>query len=35
MALRKKPETQSLAATPASVSDWSVAELSELYAQNR
>ena len=35
MALRKKEMTQAAAVTPASVSDWSVAELSELYAQNR
>ena len=35
MALRKKNTTEGVAATPATVSDWSVAELSELYAQNR
>ena len=35
MALRKKNTTAGVAATPATVSDWSVAELSELYAQNR
>jgi len=35
MALRKKEMTQAAAVTPVSVSDWSVAELSELYAQNR
>jgi RNA polymerase sigma factor (sigma-70 family) len=36
MALRKKNETQgSVAATPATVSDWSVADLSALYAENR
>jgi RNA polymerase sigma factor (sigma-70 family) len=35
MALRKKSETQDLAATPATVSDWSVADLSALYARNR
>jgi len=35
MALRKKSETQGVAATPATVSDWSVADLSALYAENR
>ena len=36
MALRKKNETQgTVAATPATVSDWSVADLSALYAENR
>ena len=35
MALRKKNTAEGVAATPATVSDWSVAELSELYAQNR
>ena len=35
MALRKKNTSEGVAATPATVSDWSVAELSELYAQNR
>ena len=35
MALRKKNTTEGVAATPATVSDWSVADLSSLYAQNR
>ena len=35
MALRKKNTTEGVAATPATVSDWSVADLSALYAQNR
>ena len=35
MALRKKNSTEGVAATPATVSDWSVADLSSLYAQNR
>ena len=36
MALRKKNETQgTVAATPATVSDWSVSDLSALYAENR
>ncbi len=35
MALRKKNTTEGVAATPATVSDWSVAELSALYAENR
>ena len=35
MALRKKSETQGVAAKPATVSDWSVADLSGLYAENR
>ena len=35
MALRKKNTTEGVAATPATVSDWSVADLSALYAENR
>jgi RNA polymerase sigma factor (sigma-70 family) len=35
MALRKKNTTAGVAATPATVSDWSVADLSALYAENR
>ena len=35
MALRKNTTTEGVAATPATVSDWSVADLSALYAQNR
>ncbi len=35
MALRKKNTTSGVAATPATVSDWSVADLSALYAENR
>ena len=35
MALRKKNTTEGVAVTPATVSDWSVADLSALYAQNR
>jgi RNA polymerase sigma factor (sigma-70 family) len=35
MALRKKNETLGVAAIPATVSDWSVADLSALYAENR
>ena len=35
MALRKKNTTEGVAVTPATVSDWSVADLSSLYAQNR
>ena len=35
MALRKKNTTVGVAATPATVSDWSVADLSALYAENR
>jgi RNA polymerase sigma factor (sigma-70 family) len=35
MALRKKNTTEGVAVTPATVSDWSVADLSALYAENR
>ena len=35
MALRKKNTTEGVSATPATVSDWSVADLSALYAENR
>jgi hypothetical protein len=35
MALRKKNTTEVVAATPATVSDWSVADISAIYAEYR